>query len=363
MKNINIVFSRTELSYAVSLAAKVVSSYNTSAESLIFIEGKNDGAAISASNGINSIKITVKADVINEGKVGVPGRLFNETVKRISADEITFTQEEKQQVLIGYLGGEIKLPAMDFKALTLTKPDADFLIEHKDFKSLIEITQNFVSKTNERPVLKGVNLKTSGSELIVTACDGFRIAEARYTLKTNPGNDVNIIVPVDGLRLILQATTKDEPLKISVSKSVLYFTQSAVEISTVLLSGDYPINVKRLIPNSCTTVSRAEKSALINSIERTMLFATEQARVDLAISDKSISVNATGNVGELSDIVTASTEGKDLDISFNGGYLLEILKVIQNEEVIVKCNKETQPAIFEDGERVFILLPIMRGVK
>jgi DNA polymerase-3 subunit beta len=71
----------------------------------------------------------------------------------------------------------------------------------------------------------------------------------------------------------------------------------------------------------------------------------------------SISAEAQ-DIGNANETVPVSYSGENFDIAFNVRYLLEGLRVISSENVLLKCNLSTTPAVFvpEDNLNSFTYL-------
>lgn len=357
---INAIFERTYLTYAASMAVRATSNEPDRGNGCIYIEVLPDGkAVVAASDSINTVRVTVKADVIKDGKVGVPGRLFAETVKRLTSEEITLAQEGNQ-VLIGYTGGELKLPATPFREFNRPETVHAFTIAPQNFKNLFDITQSFVAKDYARPALRGVHMVIREKALYVTACDGVRAAQANAEIYSNLKDETELIVPVEGLKLILQTMSKDEALSISVSKSAFLFEQEGLEISIALLGGKYPVEVRRLLSDRYATEVTFGKEVMMRSLERAALLSSEPF-VNFSVKEKSIEVTAEHDGAELSDVVAAKLNGKELEIAFNAKYLLEILKNLRGEEVTFNFNTPKMPMSVAEVDRQFILVPIRKA--
>ena len=64
------------------------------------------------------------------------------------------------------------------------------------------------------------------------------------------------------------------------------------------------------------------------------------------------------DIGNANESIPVSYSGEDFDIAFNVRYLLEGLKVISSQNVLLKCNLPTTPAVLvpEDNLNSFTYL-------
>ena len=75
----------------------------------------------------------------------------------------------------------------------------------------------------------------------------------------------------------------------------------------------------------------------------------------------SISADAQ-DIGNANESIPVSYSGENFDIAFNVKYLLEGLKVISCENVILKCNLPTTPAVFVPEDNInsftYLVMPV-----
>ena len=79
------------------------------------------------------------------------------------------------------------------------------------------------------------------------------------------------------------------------------------------------------------------------------------------VSLGSVIISCTSQVGDAKEEVLVETEGKELEIGFNPKYLLDALKVIEDEEIYMDFGTNISPAVIrpiEDEEYTYMILPI-----
>ena len=140
----------------------------------------------------------------------------------------------------------------------------------------------------------------------------------------------------------------------------MVFISSDLIITTRTLEGKYP-NYSQLIPDDFSKIFNFNTKDLIDALERIAVLADQQSSVvkikldnnDLA----SISADAQ-DIGNANESIPVSYTGENFDIAFNVRYLLEGLRVIASENVILKCNLSTTPAVLvpEDNLNSFTYL-------
>jgi len=159
---------------------------------------------------------------------------------------------------------------------------------------------------------------------------------------------------------LVSLRSSENSIKLFYDKGQLVFISSNQIITTRTLEGTYP-NYSQLIPDSFSKIIKFNTKKLIDAFERIAVLADQQSSVvkikldntDLA----SISADAQ-DIGNANESIPVFYNGENFDIAFNVRYLLEGLKVISSENVLLKCNLATTPAVFvpEDNLNSFTYL-------
>ena len=228
------------------------------------------------------------------------------------------------------------------------------------------------SNDDSKQLLTGVNFTFKQNYLESASTDGHRLAVALIGNQENTENaenlnsnesDLSVTIPTRSLREIERLVTlknSENSIKLFYDKGQVVFISSNQIITTRTLEGTYP-NYSQLIPDSFSKILNFNTKNLIDSLERIAVLADQQSSVvkikldntDLA----SISADAQ-DIGNANELIPVSNSGENFDIAFNVRYLLEGLKVIASENVLLKCNIATTPAVFvpEDNLNSFTYL-------
>jgi len=186
--------------------------------------------------------------------------------------------------------------------------------------------------------------------------------EHKENLSSNDG-DLSVTIPTRSLREIeklVSLRSSEKSIKLFYDKGQVVFISSSQIITTRTLEGTYP-NYSQLIPDTFSKILIFNTKKLTDALERIAVLADQQSSVvkikldntDLA----SISADAQ-DIGNANESIPVSYSGENFDIAFNVRYLLEGLKVIYSENVLLKCNIATTPAVFvpEDNLNSFTYL-------
>jgi DNA polymerase-3 subunit beta len=224
------------------------------------------------------------------------------------------------------------------------------------------------SATSEetRAVLQGVHMTLQDTAATFVATDGRRLAKLDLTLPTGLEGSHIAILParaVAELQRLLKDT--EEPIQFAFAGGTLYASLGATLICARLLEGKFP-NYRNLLPASFTTTALVERELFIASVRRALVMAQEKQtprliRLNLLETTMELSSSAP-DVGAASDSIPMHKSGPDMEIAFNGKFLLDGLQTLTSTEVRLKLNEPTSAAILEPAshtqEYLYLLMPV-----
>ena len=175
--------------------------------------------------------------------------------------------------------------------------------------------------------------------------------------------DLSVTIPTRSLREIeklVSLKSSEKSIKLFYDKGQVVFISSNQIITTRTLEGTYP-NYSQLIPDTFSKIFNFNTKRLIDALERIAVLADQQSNVVKIKLDNTDSASISADaqdIGNANETVPVSYSGENFDIAFNVRYLLEGLRVISSENVLLKCNLSTTPAVFvpEDNLNSFTYL-------
>ena len=138
----------------------------------------------------------IKANVESDGKTVVDNKMFNEIVRKLEADEITF-EVDNNTFIIKSASGVFKLSTMnpeEYPKLPVFNVDNSIVIKQGIFKDMIKKTIFATSQDENRPIYTGALVTVEDNILKVIAIDGFRLALKQYVLE-NSNDNFKAIIP------------------------------------------------------------------------------------------------------------------------------------------------------------------------
>lgn len=332
--------------------------------STIKIEVNAQHIVLTGSNGQISIENTIPVSnenagllITSPGAVLLEANFFINIISSLPDVSLDFTEIDHHQIVLTSGKSEITLKGKDvdlYPRLQEMTTENPLVLKTKLLKSIISETAFAASLQESRPILTGVHMVLSEQkEFKAVATDSHRMSQRKLTLENTSAN-FNMVIPSKSLREFSAVFTDDiETVEVFFSDSQVLFRSDYISFYTRLLEGNYP-DTDRLLTNSFETEVTFNTAALRSAMERAYLIsnATQNGTVKLEITSDSISshVNSpeVGKVNEELDSISQS--GSDLTISFNPTYLIEALKALKSETVMIRFISPVRPFTLMPGD-------------
>ena len=370
---INFSINKTLFLQALNTTKRAISSKNAiPILSTIKIDVTPEGVALSGSNCQISIEnfISIKDEnagllVTSPGSILLEATFFINVVSSLPDVTLDFKEIEQKQVLLTSGKSEITLKGKDadqYPRIQEIAASNPLVLETKLLKQLINETAFAASVQESRPILTGVHFVLSDNkELKTVATDSHRMSQKVITLDKN-GDNFDVVIPSRSLREFTSVFSDDiETVEVFFANNQILFRSEHISFYTRLLEGNYP-DTDRLIPTEFNTEATFNVANLRFAMERARLLsnATQNGTVKLEFKNGVVSSHVhspeVGRVNE--EIDTSAVSGEDLSISFNPTYLIEALKAIDSEQVVIRFISSVRPftLVPEENEQGFIQL-------
>ncbi len=332
----------------------------------IKLKASEDTLTLSATDLEISIEKTIPADVKIAGEVVVPGKFFADFIKKLSSEQIELTLTDKNSLKIKYTDSEGFIQCMnadEFPEIKdLVDPDT-VVMNRKDLRELINSTIFSVATDDARPILKGC-LFEIGTDLVTSvALDGYRLALAKRKVKST-SKQLSCIIPARTLAEIskLLEGEDDEDIELLIQKNYLLVSVNNTRVITRLLDGDF-INYRQVIPQSTSSTITINKKQLEEGLERASLLARMDKNnlVKFEIRDKLLTLSSQSDIGNVTENITISLDGKDVVIAFNARYMSECMRNIDDEFVKINFTSAIAPCTItatDHDDYLYLILPV-----
>ena len=337
--------AQTELLQALGLISSAVPSRTTlPVLSNILVEATGEGLQMTATDLDLSVTTRAMADVKAEAALTVPAKKLFELVRKLPKEELKLESKDLTMNIVSKTGRFkfLCIRPEEFPARATVAPDTALTVDAKQLERMIRRTIYAVSTDETRPALNGALLQIAEGEIRLVATDGHRLARA--TLK-HPGAvkgalKGDVIVPLKALHHIQRLVTETaDPVHIELSRNHARFTVGQTSLTTKLIEGPFP-NYEQVLPKNNNKHLHVKTGDLAASLDRVSVFSdslTRQVKFSLERNRLSLIVQ-TPDQGEATEALDVRYDAEDLEIGYNAGYLLDILRTVDAEEVVMQLN-------------------------
>lgn len=360
-----IVCEKSELQKSVNIVSKAVAVKSpVYVLEGILIKAQDERITLYGSDGTLSIKCSNAAKVMEPGEIVLPAKLFSEILTKFDACEISLKTEENDAVMeCGHSRTTLRYMEADqypdFPACDNTSGVTMF---SNQLVSMIDQTVFASSVSEDKPILTGILLEMEGNTAKTVALDGYRLAIRQENIQSGL-EAAEVVVPAKSMREVARIIPDDEStVKLYFGERMVSIICENIEVATRVLQGDY-VKYKSILPNSFETRMVVSKQELHSSLERASILARASKTniVHLNIDGDVLTITSNSEVGKAREELGISLTGKNLDIAFNSQYLIDVLKEIDDEEVVFDLNTSISPCMIhpiQGNSFLYMVLPV-----
>jgi len=340
----------------------------------LLIEAGQEGLVLSTFDYESSARATLSAEVADEGKALVSGRLLADIVRSLPAKPVELTLEgARASLTCGSARFSLQtMPVEDYPTLP-DMPTAAGTVKSDVFAHAVAQAVTAAGRDDMLPVLTGVRLEIDGSRISLLATDRFRLSirELEWSPST-PDETLAALVPAKVLADTAKSLTSGSEVTIALSaggagEGIIGFEGAAAggvrRTTTRLLDGEFP-KVRSLFPSEHLTMALVSKAELVESVKRVSLVAERNTAVQLKFADGVLTLDAgSGEEAQASESIEADINGEDLTTGFNPQFLLDGLTAIDEPTVELAFTQASKPVVIsgsgEDDDPGFryLLMP------
>jgi len=322
----------------------------------LLIEAGHEGLVLSTFDYETSARATLTAEVADEGKALVSGRLLADICRSLPNKPVEMVIDgARVSLTCGSARFSLQtMPVEDYPTLP-DMPTATGTVQSDVFAHAVAQAVTAAGRDDMLPVLTGVRIEIDGSTISLLATDRFRLShrELGWDPRT-PDETIAALVPAKVLADTAKSLTSGSEVTIALAtggsgEGIIGFEGAAPggvrRTTTRLLDGEFP-KVRSLFPNEHQTTATVDKAALIESVKRVALVAERNTAVQLAFSDGVLTLDAgSGDEAQASESIEATIEGEDITTGFNPQFLLDGLTAIEEPVVELAFTQASKPVV------------------
>lgn len=320
------------------------------------------------------ISTDVKVNGNLDGSCAVPAKALNEILRELPDIPVDIQYEEPNKVTIKTANGIYKLgsqPKEEFPSIVLEKSEGDIQIDANILARMIDKSIFAVSTDELRATLMAVFFQFMGDEFRCVSTDGHRLVKIINYLVKSPDFHKDVIVPTKALSLLLKNIENLEApekakMNISIGENHIIFKFLDTFIYSKIIEGQYP-KYENVIPIDNDKKLKVDKNELSSAARRVSIFSnafTHQVKFAVENNKMKISSEDVEYGGEGTEEININFESENIEVAYNGIYILDILRHMDTDEVIFTLKDSVSAAIVtpstqkEHEDLMMLIMPI-----
>ena len=360
-----IICSKQKLQEGISIVTKAITGKTTMPIlEGIYLEATKKGLTLIGSDMDVSIETKVEADVVEEGSIVIDAKLFAEIIRKLPNSDVKIEITETDLIQITCeksIFNLVFMNASDYPALPSINENITVEVPQNLLKNMIKGTSFAIAQDEARPILQGILFEVKNKQLNLVALDGYRLAVRSELLDIE--DNIEVVIPGKALNEVSKILEdNNDILKITFTNNHILFNVGNTKIISRLLDGKF-VNYISLLPQEHKLSVSVKKQELQNGLERASLMAKEGNTnlIKLDIQDDTLIITSNSQLGKVREEVVINLQGEELQIAFNSRYLLDVLKNMEEEDIVMEMSSSVSPCVIK-GKNLnngkYLVLPV-----
>ena len=359
-------FEKNELLKTINISLKAVASKTTMPIlSCILIDAEGDGITFISNNMELAIETAAEGKILEAGKIALDARMLSEMIRKFPDGDVIIESNDTWETKIFCENARFtifgKNPA-EFSEIPKVESDHSVKVSQFYLKNMIHQTIFSISQMETNRMLTGELLSIMDRELKLIAMDGHRVAVRTMELE-QPSSERRIIIPgktMLELSRILSDRIEDE-VEILMTDNHVVFTFNETKVVSRLIEGEY-FRIEQIMNGDYDTKLEVNRQQLLSALDRSMLLVSESDKKPIIFdtNEQNLQLRILSNRGSMSENVEIAREGADIKIAFNPKFMIDALRVIEDETVTLYMLNPQSPCNIKDetGSYSYLIVPV-----
>ena len=362
-----ITCTKTNLVKGVNIVSKAVPARTTMAIlECILIDASSDEIKLTANDLEVGIETIIEGNIEERGIIALDAKVLSSVVSKLPGEEVTIETNSSFVAKFSCENLKFDIPGRsgeDFSYIPVIPRNKPIVISQLTIRDIIRQTIFSVAESDNNKLMTGELFEITNNTLKVVALDGHRVSIRTVELK-NEADDVKVVVPKKTLNEIIKILDGgiDDEVNIFVTDNHIIFEFDNTTVVSRIIEGEY-FKIEQMLSVDYGTKVKVNKKNLLDCIDRASILVKEGDKKPIIVNiiDGSMALSIKANNGsEMNELINISKEGKDIMIGFNPKFVMDALKVIDEEEVNLYMLNAKSPCFIKDdnGSFVYIVLPV-----
>ena len=361
-----LICSKANLLKGVNIVSKAVPSKTTmSILECILIDASANEIKFTANDMELGIETIVEGEILEKGIIAIDAKVFSEIIRKLPDNEVTIESDSNYQISITCEKANFHISGKsgeDFSYLPYIEKTDFISVSQFTLKELIRQTIFSIADNDNNKLMTGELFEVHNKEFKVVSLDGHRISIRKIELKDSY-QDHKVIVPGKSLQeisKIFSGETEDE-VRIFFTGNHIVFEFDNTTVVSRLIEGEY-FKINQMLSSDYETKFVINKREMLSCIDRATLLVKEGDKKPIVfrITDGNMEISINSQLGSMKEDIDIQKEGKDILIGFNPKFLIDALRVIDDENVTIYMVNPKAPCYIRDDEQkyIYLILPV-----
>ena len=360
-----LVCSRSNLLNGVQIVSKAVPGKTTMSILQCILINASDKIKLTANDMELGIETIVEGDIIEPGIVALEAKTFLEIVRKYPDGDIKIETNDSYETVITSGDAYIKIVGKsgeDFSYLPNIEKLDSIILSQFTLRELVRQTIFSIADNDTNKLMTGELFEVNEDKLRVASLDGHRISIRKVYLK-NSYPKKKVVVPgktLNEISKILNGDTDKDVVIFFTNKHIVFEFDNTTVVSR-LIEGDY-FNIDQMLSSDYETKVTIHKREFLECIDRATLLVKEGDKkpIIINITDGVLELKINSTIGSMNEEIDITKQGKDLMIGFNPKFLIDALRVIEDEEITIFLVNPKAPCFIKDKEEsyIYLILPV-----
>lgn len=364
--NMKLICSKSNLQKGVNIVSKAVPSKTTmSILECILIDASTNEIKLTANDMELGIETKIEGDILQKGIIAVDAKVFSEIVRKLPDNDVTIESGSNYQISISCEKAHFNISGKsgeDFSYLPYIEKTDFISLSQFTLKEIISQTIFSIASNDNNKLMTGELFEIHNNEFKVVSLDGHRISIRKIELKEDYP-DRKVIVPGKSLQEIIKILSGDteNEVRIFFTNNHIVFEFDDTVVVSRLIEGEY-FKINQMLSTDYETKFVINKKEFLNCIDRATLLVKEGDKkpIIFRITNDNMEININSQLGSMKEDIDIQKEGKDIMIGFNPKFLIDALRVIDDENVTIYMINPKAPCYIRDEEQryIYLILPV-----
>ncbi len=361
-----IICSKTDLSKSINISLKAVPNKTTMPIlECILVDASANQIKFVSNDMELGIETIVEGTIEERGIIALDAKIFSEIIRKLPDSQVTIQTDDSQNVTITCEKAKFNIPGKpgeDFTYLPVIEKDESLTISQFTLKEMIRQTIFSIAVNENNKMMTGELFEIKNGILKIVSLDGHRISIRNVQLKKQY-QDKKVIVPGKTLSEISKILSGevDDQVSIFFGQNHILFEFDKTMVVSRLIEGEY-FKIDQMLSSNHETMVSINRKEFLDCIDRASLFIRESDKrpIIIQITEGSMELKINSAMGSMDEQIDIEKEGKDILIGFNPKFLMDALKVIDDEVIHIYLVNPKAPCFIRDEERqyTYLILPV-----